>query len=121
LQLHGAGADWSNIRTTVTGRGDFAVRNATLATNLPARFADAFVQTLQALELQPNALPKIDKTSLGDLHANVVVQEGWLRLASPLDVHTPFGTLHLDGRVGLDRALDLAGTVDLDPRWVQTL
>jgi AsmA protein len=121
LQLHGAGADWPNIRTTVTGRGDFAVRNATLATNLPARFADAFVQTLQALEVQPSALPKIDKTALGDLRANVVVQEGWLRLASPLEVKTPFGALHLDGRVGLDRALDLAGTVDLDPRWVQTL
>jgi AsmA protein len=121
LQLHGAGADWPNIRTTVTGRGDLAVRNATLATNLPARFADAFVQTLQALEVQPNALPKIDKTALGDLRANVVVQEGWLRLTSPLDVQTPFGALHLDGRVGLDRALDLAGTVDLDPRWVQTL
>jgi AsmA protein len=121
LQLHGAGTDWPNIRTTVAGQGDFTVRNATLATNLPARFADAFVQVLQALELQPSALPKIDKTQLGDLHANVAVQDGWLRLASPFDVQTPFGALHLNGRVGLDRALDLAGTVDLDPKWVQTL
>jgi uncharacterized protein involved in outer membrane biogenesis len=121
LRLHGAGTDWPNIRTSVTGQGDFVVRKATLATNLPARFADAFVQVLQDLEMQPGALPKVDKTQLGDLHANVVVQDGWLRLASPLDVQTPFGPLHVTGRVGLDRALDLTGTVDLDPKWVQTL
>jgi AsmA-like C-terminal region len=121
LQLHGAGADWPNIRTTVTGQGDFRVQKATLATNLPARFADAFVQVVEGLEMHPNALPKIDKTQLGDLRANVVVQDGWLRLASPLDLQTPFGALHLNGRVGLDRALDLTGTVDLDPKWVQTL
>src|SRR5215471_14374999 len=51
LQLHGAGADWPNIRNSVAGQGDFAVRNATLAANLPARFADAFVQVLQTLEM----------------------------------------------------------------------
>ena len=123
LQLRGAGIDWPNIRTTVTGQGAFVIRNATLSTDLRTRFADSFLQVLQVLEPQNErgALPKVDKTQLGDLHANVVVQDGWLRLASPLDVQTPFGPLHVTGRVGLDRALDLTGTVDLDPKWVQTL
>ena len=123
LQLHGAGSDWPSIRTSVTGQGAFVVRNATLGTDLQSRFADAFVQVLQvlAMEKKPGDLPSSNKTQLGDLHANVVVQDGWMRLTSPLDVQTPFGAVHVDGRIGLDRNLDLSGTVQLSPQFLQTL
>jgi AsmA protein len=123
LQLHGAGADWPNIRNSVTGQGALVVRNATFNTDLQGRMADAFVHVLQALPVgnERGALPKGEKTGLGDLHANFVVQDGWMRLTSPLDVQTPLGALHVDGRVGLDRALDLAGNIELSPQFVQTV
>jgi AsmA protein len=121
LQLRGAGTDWPNIRTTVAGQGDFIVRNATFSSDLQGRFADAFVHVMQVLEMGRGALPKTDKTQLGDLHASVVVQDGWMRLTAPLDLKSPFGSLHVDGRVGLDRALDLTGNVELNPQFVQTL
>jgi len=123
LQLHGAGSDWPSIRTSVTGQGAFIVRNATLGTDLQSHFADAFVEVLQglAMEKKPGDLPRSNKTQLGDLHANVAVQDGWLRLTSPLDAQTPFGAVHVDGRIGLDRNLDLTGTVQLSPQFLQTL
>jgi AsmA protein len=123
LQLHGAGADWPNIRSTVTGQGDFLVRNATFSSDLQGRFADAFVHVVQFMEVGQGrgALPKTDKTQLGDLHANVVVENGWMRLTAPLDLKTPLGAVHVGGRVGLDRALDLTGNVELTPQFVQAL
>jgi AsmA protein len=107
----------------VTGQGAFVVRNATLGTDLQSRFADAFVQVLQVLAMEKKLgdLPTSSKTQLGELRANVVVQDGWLRLTSPLDVQTPFGAVHVDGRIGLDRNLDLNGTVQVSPQFVQTL
>jgi AsmA protein len=126
LQLHGAGTDWPTIRTNVAGQGAVVVQHATLGADLQSRFVSAFEQGLQGLQALQSGkalgdLPKSNQTQLGDLHANFAVQDGWLRLTSPIDAQTPFGALHVDGRIGLDRNLDLSGTVQITPQFVQTL
>jgi hypothetical protein len=62
--------------------------------------------------------PQGGLAKFGDLRANVAIENGWLRLTSPLEAETPLGTVHLGGRIGLDRALDLSGKVDVSPQFV---
>ncbi len=60
-------------------------------------------------------------TPLQDLSASFQVKDGFLVLTRPLRFNSQFGAATLGGRIGLDRALDLDGTVLLQPDFVAQL
>ena len=56
-----------------------------------------------------------DEQPLGDVEARLRFVSGAIDLEEPLQANTPYGPLSVRGRIGLDRRLDLTGTIDLTP------
>jgi hypothetical protein len=58
---------------------------------------------------------------LGDVQARLRFVSGAIELEDPLRASTPYGPLSVRGRIGLDRRLDLQGTLDLTPEAASML
>jgi AsmA protein len=124
MNLTGAGNDWNQLRTNVTGDGLVTLAQGALtSTDLTAKIAQPLTTALQQLgQAGPKtALPLTGTTQLKDLSANFSVQDGWIRFKAPLTVNTPFGALALNGRVGLDQRLDVEGKAILSKDFLTSI
>jgi len=120
LAIKGEGNDWSQLRTNMTGDGQLAIADGALTTaDLTSQIEQPLIKALQPLGLQ-NVAPKppSGKTTLKDLTTRFAVKDGWLDMKTPLMVNTPFGSLSLGGKVGLDKRLDLDGKVALSQQFL---
>jgi len=121
VDLRGAGIDWEALRDALTGAAAIELDEGQLATiNLDQAVAGSLAQGLRAIG-QPGSAERIEAgaaTTLRDLRTRVKVDDGWMVLQQPIAVNTGFGTMQLDGRIGLDWQLALEGTARLSPEFV---
>ena len=125
VDLKGAGTEWEALRDALTGAAALELAEGQLATiDLDQAVAASLVQGLQAIGQSASA-ERIERgaaaTTLRDLRTRVKVDDGWMTLQQPISVNTGFGTMRLDGRIGLDWQLDLKGTAQLSPDFVSQL
>lgn len=120
LTLEGEGNDWQAIREAVTGAGKMTLRDGALAANLRGALAGAVTQALEKIGRKDFAAraQQAGKSGLESLQSSFRIDDGWLALAAPLEVETPYGAFTLGGRVGLNQALELDGSVALPPSFV---
>ncbi len=122
LGLSGQGQAWEQIREQVTGAGSLKLENGELTTtDLGEKLAGALAAGLQRLGRGGAAegVARVGQgTAIQALQATFTVKDGWLQLRQPLAVSGGFGTLSLDGRIGLDQRLDLTGKALLQPEFV---
>lgn len=120
LTATGVGNQWTEVSRQVTGKGLFEIKEgALLSADLGEKIAGPLSQALA--KLGAGRLSKVvaeNGTQLRDLSATFSIKDGFLALNKPLVANTPFGTLNLGGRIGLDKRLDLTGTVLLEPEFV---
>ncbi|WP_373045170.1 AsmA family protein [Vulgatibacter sp.] len=124
VNLVGAGVDWEALRDALTGAAALGMKDGRLATiDLEQAVSSSLVQGLRDLGQRVGQVPVDDVvgTTLRDLHTRVKVDDGWMVLQQPITVNTGFGKVQLDGRIGLDWALDLDGTAQLSPDFVAQL
>lgn len=121
VDLRGAGIEWTALRDALTGVASIELDEGQIATiDLDKAVAGSLAQGLRAIG-QPGSAERIEAgaaTTLRDLRARVRVDDGWMVLQQPITVNTGFGTMRLDGRIGLDWKLDLQGTARLSPEFV---
>lgn len=118
----GAGAKWDEVRASASGTGVVRVRNGALTTGDMG--TQAAVIAAQALRLAGGGSPRLvqdvrTRTEFEDVRVTFRIEQGWATLDEPLVIDAPFGRARLDGRIGLDRALDLRGVVILSPDFVE--
>ncbi|WP_236519932.1 AsmA family protein [Sandaracinus amylolyticus] len=121
IDANGAGASWDQVQASAAGSGVVELHDGVLTTgDLGAGVATAVGE---ALRLAGRGSASVDevrggRTDLGDLRMTFRIEQGSVVLREPLTVQAPFGAARLDGRIGLDRSLDLSGTAVLSPEFV---
>ncbi|MBZ4419118.1 AsmA-like C-terminal region-containing protein [Myxococcus sp. RHSTA-1-4] len=125
LQLNGAGSDWAEARSRVTGGGHVRLRDGVLTTaDLGAEVAPVLGQGLAMLGYR-GAAGTVQKagegTRLKDLNARFRVQDGWVEFTQPMAFQSDIGAGTLDGRVGLDQRLELEGTFKASEQFVSAI
>ncbi len=120
LSVTGNGAEWTEVRTNVSGDGALRLQGGVLrSADLGAALATRLGEGLARLGRAGGALPSGgEATKLRDLLLSFSVRDGWLVLDRPITVESSFGTATLDGRIGLDQRLDLEGSARLAPEFV---
>lgn len=123
LELSGTGVDWSGLRSSLSGTAALQVADGALAFD----FADGALAPLrQALstlgvEKLTEPLEALEGRRLQRLGAKLVLREGGLVTQQPIGLELPYGSARLSGRVGFDGALDLSGSVQLEPEVLRRL
>lgn len=125
LNLSGAGINWEQIRSQVTGAGLLEIADGTLTSaDLGAQLAPA-LSTALAMAGQGKAAGTVERaakgTQLKDLRTGFTIRDGFLALNKPITFRSDFGDASLDGRIGLDQRLDLHGKVSAAPQFVSQL
>jgi AsmA protein len=120
LDVAGRGAEWTEVRTNVSGDGALRLQGGVLrSADLGAAIATRLGEGLARLGRGGAPLPSGGQaTRLRDLLLSFSVRDGWLRLDRPITVESSFGTATLDGRIGLDQRLELEGSARLTPEFV---
>ena len=124
MELNGSGNDWPELRKTLTGNGQATIETAALPREFEAKLAEPVRSALSEVGLGETARRALAETRWaenGRMTAKFTIADGWVRLTGPLRLQMPFGTAELNGRVGLDRRLDLSGKLGLAPEFVQKL
>jgi AsmA protein len=124
LSLQGRGDSWSAVEPNLHGNGSLKVHDGVLTTgNLEGsasgggkgRKLRMIGKGLRAIGGAGSAGTAPGSTRLGELSGTFVVREKGIHFEEPLTLDAPFGNVRLEGRVGLDKQLDLHGDVDLPP------
>lgn len=121
LKLEGAGADWEAVREALDGSGRLQVENGELqGLDLGAELRRELAVVSRALGREvPVPEAKREPTRLGDFTTGITIDDGWIHLTRPIAFDAPVvGKGRVTGRIGLNRALDLEGTVSLPPEFV---
>lgn len=124
LKLSGSGLDVANLAQSLDGGFSMAFANG--------RFdgldliAEAVMPLKQALELAKRKTGRVDfgrkaATDFRRLAGSFQVDNGQVRLASPLVVSTNEGDISFRGGLSLDGGLDMDGTLGLTPGLVRRL
>lgn len=127
VSLQGTGSTPDEVRRGVTGTVSLAFDDATLqGPDVGSVLEQGLLGELRKStvgSLLAGAAPQesLGKTELKDLRIDGSVRDGWVTLARPIALDTRIGKLSVGGRVGLDRRLDLTGTIALTPSFVQSL
>lgn len=115
MTLSGRGLEWPTIRDSLTGDLGLALANG----------------QFERLELGNAIVGKVDdkvpflkvdkrfKTRLKNLAGQFRVADGRMTLVRPMVTETGEGPLELSGSIGLDKTLDLRGTLQLQPEAVK--
>lgn len=124
LNVSGEGADWAKIREGLDGSGALAIREGALTTtDLGAKIARVVAQGLQKAGKRA-AADKVARaagtTELRDLTGSFRIRDGWMVLNEPMAFTSKFGGGRVDGRVGLDLALELQGDVVLSQQFLSS-
>lgn len=121
LELEGAGADWEAIRDDLQGSGRLQVADGELqGLDLGSELRRELAVVSRALGREV-PVPEVQRepTRLGDFATSINVDDGWIHLTRPIAFDAPVvGRGSVTGRIGLDRSLDLQGTVSLPPEFV---
>lgn len=118
LALQGDGIDWAKLRRQLTGAADVGLANGALSgADVGGAALGAVAKGLAAVGQGKAATRLTGKTDLRDLAASFGIEDGWMKAKRPLAFDTPTGRVELGGRIGLDEALDLQGTIAI-PRAV---
>ncbi|WP_169791616.1 AsmA family protein [Sandaracinus amylolyticus] len=124
IDATGAGARWEDVQSSAGGSGVIELHDGTLTTgDLSAAVATA---AGDALRLAGRGSARVDavregRTDLGALRIAFRIEQGSVVLRQPLTVEAPFGAARLDGRIGLDRSLELSGTAVLSPDFIDEI
>lgn len=119
FDLSGRGLDRAALERTLRGQLVFEGERLTLT------HVDVAAGLLAGLQQAGAPLPPRlrdlapDGTTLRDFEARLRASDRRLLLDEPLRARTGFGALTLEGAVGFDGALDLAGTASLGPALVE--
>lgn len=124
LSADGNGLAWADIAPRVTGQMNLALTDGKFE---QAGLAGTVVGPLLAQATQ-RPLPNLPGQSgagrdlvLRDMAAQFSIANGRLQTAKPLRFSTDEGALNLSGSIGLDKTLQLNGTLDLAPQAVGKL
>lgn len=124
LTADGNGLAWADIAPRVTGQMNMGLTDGKVE---QAGLAGTVVGPLLAQATQ-KALPNLPGQSaigrdlvLRDMAAQFSISNGRLQTAKPLRFSTDEGALSLSGSIGLDKTLQLNGTLDLAPQAVGKL
>lgn len=115
MDLSGRGLEWPTIRDSLTGDLGLALANGQFER---LELGNAIVGKVG------DKVPflKVDrrvKTGLKDLAGQFRVADGRMTLVKPMVTRTGEGPLSLEGSIGLDKTLDLRGTLQLQPETVR--
>lgn len=115
MDLAGRGLEWPTIRDSLTGDLGLALANGQFER---LELGNAIVGKVG------DKVPflKVDrrlKTGLKDLAGQFRVADGRMTLVKPMVTRTGEGPLSLEGSIGLDKTLDLRGTLQLQPETVR--
>lgn len=117
MDLSGQGAEWEAVRENLNGSGTVSIAEGTLARiDLRSTLESAFTRALRGDAEDPSRVE--GSTTMEDLSASFTIRDGQLHFDRPLTVATPFATGTLEGRIGLDMALDLDGSLLVDPEVI---
>lgn len=115
----------SQIGETANGTGDLRTHELSWRSlDLDMALQREVSGWLRKVGVPAAALEEAQKaTGLGDLRANVLIQDGWMRLAEPIAFPTRVGQTTVGGRIRTDLQLDLSATTQVDPAriasWTQ--
>ena len=118
IAVKGRGAEWEQISKSLSG---------SLAMSMvKGRFhrADLRSEVISPLSRQ---IPMLQKpkgqagTAVKNMAAQFSIQGGKMTLKKPMKVATSNGPLELDGHIGLDRSLKLAGTYEVPPKLIAAI
>ncbi|MCA9542333.1 MAG: AsmA family protein, partial [Myxococcales bacterium] len=117
MSIAGAGLAWEQISQSLSGdlglglqRGKFEKLDLEQAT------LGGLVSKVPLLKLD-----KRTSTQLKDLAGRFKVEKGRMTLVQPMKTETAQGPLELSGSIGLDKTLDLRGTLQLQPAVIARL
>lgn len=124
VALHGEGLTVEQALRKLAGslsfrmaRGRFEGVNLVEATAGPLRDALSFVSAKGPLQLAGTR----GATDFRRLAGSIELENGTILLKKPLQLDTDYGQIRLTGGIGLDRELDLNGTLQMSPKLVATL
>ena len=91
--------------------------NAAIQKSLTGSLAKSAVGAV----ISTDGLESVGNTKLGDQRIRATISDGWATLDKPVRLNLGVGAVQVDGRVALDKRLDLRGTVTLAPAFVNAL
>jgi hypothetical protein len=126
IDLSGRGIDREAIEQSLRGTISAAIEGAVFEPiNLVSHIRGGLAQAVEIpgltklLGARSEILP--EEQPLGDIEATLRFVPGAIELVEPLRANTPYGPLALRGRIGLDRRLQLTGTLNLTPEAASLL
>ncbi len=117
MDLGGKGLEWPTIRDSLSGNLGLGIANGRFEKlALGNAVLQGVVDQVPGLNLDRSV-----KTGLKDLAGQFEVEDGRMNLIRPMSVETGEGPMLLTGSIGLDKTLDLEGTLQLQPATVSRL
>lgn len=117
MDLSGRGLEWPTIRDSLTGNLGMALDNGKFER---LELGNAVLRGV-ADQIPMLSLDRGVKTRLKDLAGQFRVDDGRMTLIRPMQVKTDEGPMLLTGSIGLDKTLDLQGSLDLQPETIARL
>jgi hypothetical protein len=126
IDLSGRGLDREAIEQSLRGTVSTTIDGAVFEpVNLLSDIRGSLAQEVEIPGLTDLLRSRVrvpDEQPLGDdVQARLRFVSGAIELEDPLRASTPYGPLSVRGRIGLDRRLDLQGTLDLTPEAASML
>jgi AsmA protein len=123
LALHGAGIDWRQVSKTAKGNGSLTMKDGSLNTiDLGEEAARGLAGAFgRHLGVPPNIELPGTTTALRNVHTTFTVSSGFIHTKTPIELDSDFGHASLSGEIGLDKTLDLTGTVGLSSKFVSQI
>lgn len=119
LSLDGEGNGWDELRENASGQGTVALTGGELTTgDFSRQVVESLLGALAGAGKREAArTPEFTAggAQLEDLRTSFRIEDGWMVLPRAIRLRAGFGEASVGGRIGLDRRLDLSGTVRLSP------
>lgn len=117
MDLGGKGLQWETIRDSLSGNLGMGIANGRFEKlALGNAVLQGVVDKVPGLNLDRQV-----KTGLKDLAGQFEVKNGRMNLIKPMQVQTGEGPMLLTGSIGLDKTLDLEGTLQLQPDTIKRM
>ncbi len=114
MDLGGKGLQWETIRDSLSGDLGLGIANGRFEKlALGNAVLQGVVDQVPGLNLDRQV-----KTGLKDLAGQFEVKQGRMNLIKPMQVQTAEGPMLLTGSIGLDKTLDLQGSLQLQPQTI---